>query len=334
MNKDVKSYIDSCQACLASKRSTGPVQGLLMKIDTPKRPWEVIHMDFVTALPKAGPDSNNAVLVVVDRFTKKAKFLPTHDTATGKQTAMLYWKLLFSEYGMPRIIITDREPKFTAGFWSRLFKMMGVKLHFSTAHHPQTDGQAERTIQTMVDLIRRYCAFGLVFNDPEGYRHDWVSLLPALEIAYNSSKHSVTNRTPFELEKGWTPLLPATLMQGDGLDQLPADPNALPFATMMIQAKDYAMECIDSAFEATKKRYDSHHTDTTVKPGDFVMLSTKFFGLVGSRKLKDHWIGPFKIEKMVGDNAARLALEPPYDSSWILLSENSRGRHPCCDPNV
>ncbi|MBW0467050.1 hypothetical protein O181_006765 [Austropuccinia psidii MF-1] len=86
--------------------------------------------------------------------------------------------------------------------------MLGTKLAFYTAYHPQTDGLAERMIQTMEDILRRFCAYGMEYKDHEGYTHDWVTLLPAVQLAYNTSQHSTTENTPALLEKGWSPLLP------------------------------------------------------------------------------------------------------------------------------
>ena len=132
---------------------------------------------------------------------KKAKSLPTHETAKARDIAALYWEKLFADYGLPKIIISDRDPKFTSDFWRRLFKILGTQLKPSTSHHPQTDGLAERAIQTMVDMVRRYCSFGLLYRDTQGYTHDWVSLIPALEMAYNSSKHAVTGRAPLNSKR-------------------------------------------------------------------------------------------------------------------------------------
>ena len=191
--------------------------------------------------------------------------------------------------------------------------MLGVSPNYSTSYHAQTDGLAERTVQTLVDLIRRYCNFGLLYTDEEGYRHDWVSLLLALEMAYNSTTHSVTGRTPFELEKGWNPFTPMQLMQGLNLGELPTDPGADSFSRMIEMAREHAAECIDSAFDDAKRRWDEHHAPPKIAVQDQVLLSTKHFNIMGSRKLKDPWVGPFVVTEMVGSNAVRLLLTPPYD---------------------
>ncbi|MBW0471907.1 hypothetical protein O181_011622 [Austropuccinia psidii MF-1] len=86
--------------------------------------------------------------------------------------------------------------------------MLGTKLAFSTAYHLQTDSLAERMIQTMEDIIRIFCAYGMEYKDHEGYTHDWVTLIPEVQLAYNTSQHSTTGKSPSLVEKGWNPLLP------------------------------------------------------------------------------------------------------------------------------
>ncbi|MBW0579421.1 hypothetical protein O181_119136 [Austropuccinia psidii MF-1] len=102
------------------------------------------------------------------------------------------------------LIIADSDtyPKFTSEFWTNLYEMLGTKLAFSTGYHPQTDGLAERMIQTMGDILRRFCTYGMEYKDHEGYTHDWVTLLPAFQLAYNTSQNSTTGKTPAVVEKG------------------------------------------------------------------------------------------------------------------------------------
>ncbi|MBW0481532.1 hypothetical protein O181_021247 [Austropuccinia psidii MF-1] len=110
--------------------------------------------------------------------------------------ALLLWKHIISTCGIHKIIINDRDPKFTSEFWTNLNDILGAKLAFSTAYHPQTDGLAERMIQTMNEIIRRFCAYGMEYKDHEGYTHDWVILLPEVQLAYNTIQHSTTWKSP------------------------------------------------------------------------------------------------------------------------------------------
>ncbi|MBW0550914.1 hypothetical protein O181_090629 [Austropuccinia psidii MF-1] len=98
-------------------------------------------------------------------------------------TAILIWNRVISHTGLFKNIISDRDPKFTSALWTNLHKLLGTKLLFSTAYHPQTDGLAERIIQTLEDMIRRFCAYGLEFEDSDGFTHYWCTLIPELELA-------------------------------------------------------------------------------------------------------------------------------------------------------
>ncbi|MBW0560145.1 hypothetical protein O181_099860 [Austropuccinia psidii MF-1] len=153
-------------------------------------------MDWVTALPPGGDKSKNACLVIVDRYSKTPIFLPHHKDDTAMDRALLICNRVISHTGFFKNIISDRYPKFTSALWTNLHKPLGTKLSFSTVYHPQTDGLAERMIQTLEEIIRRFCAYGLEFKDSDGFTHDWCTLIPALELAYKTSIHASTGNTP------------------------------------------------------------------------------------------------------------------------------------------
>ncbi|MBW0484631.1 hypothetical protein O181_024346 [Austropuccinia psidii MF-1] len=111
-------------------------------------------------------------------------FLPCHKDDTAMETAIMIWNKVISHTGLFQNIISDRDPKFTSELWTNLHNLFGTKLSFSTAYHPQTDGLAERIIQTLEDIIIRFCAYGLEFQDSDGFTHDWCTLIPALELEY------------------------------------------------------------------------------------------------------------------------------------------------------
>ncbi|MBW0575296.1 hypothetical protein O181_115011 [Austropuccinia psidii MF-1] len=121
----------------------------MIHIQEPKFPWEVGHMDWVTALPPSGDKSYNDCLVIVDRYSKTPIFLSCHKDATAMDTALLLWRRVISHTGLFKNIISDRHPKFKAAYCTKLHRLFGTKLSFSTAYHPQTDGLAERMIQTL-----------------------------------------------------------------------------------------------------------------------------------------------------------------------------------------
>ncbi|MBW0567886.1 hypothetical protein O181_107601 [Austropuccinia psidii MF-1] len=197
----------------------------MIQIQEPKSPWQIVHMDWVTALPPGGDRSYNACLVLVDRYSKTPMFLPCHKYDTAMDTAIMIWNKVISHTGLFQNIISDRDPKFTSSLWTNLHKLFGTKLSFSTAYHPQTDGLAERMIQTLEDMIRRLCAYELEFKGSYGFTHDWCTLIPALELAYKPSIHSSTGKTTEMLEKGWNPRLPYDNLKKDLVDIHPTASN-------------------------------------------------------------------------------------------------------------
>ncbi|GJP41219.1 hypothetical protein CLOM_g889 [Closterium sp. NIES-68] len=199
MADDVRKYVSSCTACQIMKSSHQRAAGLLQSLDPPERPWQHVTMDYVTGLP-AGPSGNNAILVVVDRLTKMAHFIACQQTITAEQTAQLFIANVIRLHGLPSAIISDRDPKFTSNFWRHLWDQFGTKLQFSSAYHPQTDGQTERVNQTMEQLIRTTC------TDPS----TWEKSLPLLEFAYNNATSATTNQSPFFLNYGQDPVVPST----------------------------------------------------------------------------------------------------------------------------
>ncbi|MBW0499521.1 hypothetical protein O181_039236 [Austropuccinia psidii MF-1] len=144
----------------------------MIKIQEPSKNW-------VTGLQPGGDRSYNACLVIVDRFSKTPIFLPCHkdDTVLLIRNRVISWTGIFTN------IISDRDPKFTSAPWKNLHQLFATKLSFSTAYHPQTDGLAGRMIQTLEDMVRRFCAYGLELEDCDGFTHDWCTLLPELELA-------------------------------------------------------------------------------------------------------------------------------------------------------
>ncbi|GJP82904.1 hypothetical protein CLOP_g13127 [Closterium sp. NIES-67] len=194
MADDVRKYVSSCTACQIMKSSHQRAAGLLQLLDPPGRPWQQVTMDYVTGLP-AGPSENDAILVVVDRLTKMAHFIACQQTITAEQTARLFLTNVIRLHGLPSAIISDRDPKFTSKFWRHQWDQFGTKLQFSSAYHPQTDGQTERVNQTMEQLIRTTC------TDPS----TWEQSLPLLEFAYNNVTSATTNQSPFFLNYGHDP---------------------------------------------------------------------------------------------------------------------------------
>ncbi|GJZ40122.1 putative nucleotidyltransferase, ribonuclease H [Tanacetum coccineum] len=166
--------------------------GLLQPLEIPMWKWDEISMDFVTGLPTT-QKRHDAIWVVVDRLTKSAHFLPIRKNYGISKLAEIFRQEIVRLHGTPTSIVSDRDPKFTSRFWKGLQKAWGTRLKFSTAFHPQTDGQSERTIQTLEDMLRA-CALE--------WTGSWDEYLCLVEFAYNNSWHASIKAAPFELLYG------------------------------------------------------------------------------------------------------------------------------------
>ena len=155
-------------------------------------------MDFITQLPKTRR-GHDALLVVVDLYSKRAHLIPTTTDASAPETAQLFFDGVFKHHGLPLKIVSDRDSKFTSKFWKGLMRLLGTKLAMSTAFHPQTDGQTERMNKVVEEMLRTVV---------ESRPRDWEEYLPAVEFAYNNSVHRSTGFTPFELDCGQHPVDP------------------------------------------------------------------------------------------------------------------------------
>ncbi|GJX99570.1 putative nucleotidyltransferase, ribonuclease H [Tanacetum coccineum] len=153
MKAEIATYVSKCLTCAKVKAEHQKPSGLLQQPEIPEWKWEKITMDFVSGLPRT-PSGYDSIWVIVDRLTKSAHFLPMKKTDSIEKLAQLYLKEIVCKHGVPTSIISDRDSLFTSRFWKSLQEAMGTQLDMSTAYHPETDGQSERTIQTLEDMLR------------------------------------------------------------------------------------------------------------------------------------------------------------------------------------
>ncbi|KAG4202209.1 hypothetical protein ERO13_A05G321508v2 [Gossypium hirsutum] len=146
------------------------------------------HYRFVSGLPLS-PRKKDAIWVIVDRLTKLAHFIPIRIDYSLDKLAELYISEIVKLHGVPVSIISDRDPRFTSRFWDKLQEALGTQLYFSTAFHPQTDGQSKRVIQVWEDMLRCYIL---------EFEGNWERYLPLIEFAYNNSYQSSIKMTPYE----------------------------------------------------------------------------------------------------------------------------------------
>jgi hypothetical protein len=188
MKKQVAEYVASCLTCQKAKIEHQKPAGFLQSLDVPQWKWDSISMDFVVALPKT-QRKFDSVWVIVDRLTKSAHFIPVRTNYTVAKYAEIYIEEIVKLHGVPSSIVSDRDSKFTSHLWKELQEALGTKLRLSSAYHPQTDGQTERTIQTLEDMLR-----ACVLDD----QRSWDKLLPLVEFTYNNSFHASIGMAPYE----------------------------------------------------------------------------------------------------------------------------------------
>ncbi|GJZ43710.1 putative reverse transcriptase domain-containing protein [Tanacetum coccineum] len=152
MKAIIAEYVGKCLTCSRVKAECQKRSGLLIQPDIPTWKWERITMDFVTKLPKIS-SGHDIIWVIVDCFTKSAHFIPTRKTDSMETLTKLYIKEIVSRHGVPISIISDRDSHFTSRFWQSMQSALGTQLDMSTSYHPQTDGQSERTIQTLEEML-------------------------------------------------------------------------------------------------------------------------------------------------------------------------------------
>ncbi|KAI3752357.1 hypothetical protein L2E82_24335 [Cichorium intybus] len=188
MKAKIATYVSKCLTCSKVKAEHQRPSGLLQQPEIPEWKWELITMEFITKLPKA-PGGYDTIWVIVDRLTKFSHFQPIKETDRMEKLARIYLREIVRLHGVPISIISDRDSRFTSRFWQSLQKALGTRLDMSTAYHPQTDGQSERTIQTLEDMLRA-CVID--------FGNSWDTHLPLIEFSYNNSYHSSINVAPFE----------------------------------------------------------------------------------------------------------------------------------------
>ena len=301
MKREIAAFVSRCLTCQQIKAEHQKPPGLLQPLDIPEWKWEHITMDFVSGLPTT-KKGNNAIWVIVDRLTKSAHFIPMK---TGSKMHMapladLFVTEIVSRHGQPVSITSDRDSRFVSRFWKTLFESMGTKLQFSTAYHPQTDGQSERTIQTLEDMLRA-CVLD--------FKVQWDEYLPLCEFAYNNSYHSSIGMAPFEALYGRRCRTPVCWEE--------VGVRSFHGPTIVGETSDkikLIQERLKVARSRQKSYADTRRRDLQFKEGDKVFLKgsptrgTLRFGQKG--KLARRYIGPYEILSKIGDVAYRLALPP------------------------
>lgn len=295
LKQAVEDFVRQCSICQHAKHEHTKPPGLLQPLPIPTEPWQDLTMDFIEGLPCS--EGYKVIMVVVDRFTKYAHFVPLSHPFTAATVARAFWDNIIKLHGVPMSIVSDRDKIFTSNMWRALLDAAGTKLSFSTAYHPQTDGQSERVNQCLEMYLR--CA---VHDNPK----HWRKWLPTAEFWYNTSYHSSLNTSPFQALYG----------KEANLGGLPAIATHLPEHTGdeldWVTHNDKLRAQLARAQNRCKQQADRHRIERSYV-GDQVLLKLQPYvqSTVANRpcpKLAYKFFGPFTVEQRVGAMAYKLEL--------------------------
>jgi hypothetical protein len=275
--------------------------GKLMPLPVPAYPWQQVSMDLITALPRSR-SGHDAIVVFVCKLTKMVHFAATTTNVTAPQLATLFLQNILRLHGLPESILSDRDPRFTAHFWRAFWSQLGTTLTMSTAYHPESDGQTERSNRTLEEMLRSRINF---------QQNDWDEHLAAAELATNNAVQASTGFSPFYLNFGREAKLPFDHALAE---LLPSNNPEAADRIKRLQADLQRARANILAAQQRQARYrDPRRRDVTFSVGDKVLLSTehlKMTGVAGTRspKFTYKYIGPFTVKRKVNDNAYELDL--------------------------
>jgi len=282
MSKLTSEFCKTCEACQRSKGLTQRPAGKLHSLPVPTKPWDSIGMDFVGPFPESR--GFNYLWVVICRMISMVHLIPVTIQVTASELSWKYMREVVRLHGLPSSIVSDRDSKFTSRWWKELQRLLGAKLLMSTSFHPQTDGQSERAIRNVTQILRT-----VVRPD----QRDWAEKIDMVEFAINSSISESTGYAPFELAGGYMPSMIKEIRSDENFAQ-GVKMFALTALQNLADAHDAIIEArVFQADKANKKRGD----EPNIAIGDLVYLSTKNLNMPKNRarKLCPKYIGPYKV---------------------------------------
>jgi hypothetical protein len=296
MKTDIEDYCLRCTQCRKNKAETHATFGSLMPLAPAERPWSRVGIDLITDLPKT-KNGHDSIQVHVDHFGKGIALAATKKESGAKDAAILARKNVISKKGIPRSWVMDRDKRWLNAFWKQLSKDLRMKLNYSTAYHPQSDGQTERVNEIIEAYLRAFINY---------MQDDWDEWLDLAEMAWGNSKHSASGVSPFFAEHGYDPDTELAVEQpGREISNV----DAAAYANFMAELHNILSENLVRAQAMNKKYYDRKRKEMAFEVGDQVLLrTTNIKSQRPSKKLDRKKVGPFTVKRVINRNAYELDL--------------------------
>ena len=285
MTTDIRNHLKSCIPCLQNNHQRQKPPGFLKPIKPPEGVWHLLTMDFHGPISPTTKQGNRYIIALTDVLSKFVITQAVRD-CTASTAARFFTEEVILKYGTPKCILTDNGTHFTAAMMSELFKKIGVTHLCSTPYHPMTNGQVERYNATMDAKI------AALSNEK---RTNWDEQLPFVTFNYNTSIHTTTRKTPFEMMFGRSPTLPFDHQKP--IVNLTQDPEHVQKLNQYLSSlAEDAKKNILRQQRKYKERYDRHRIDPTYKVNDLVLIKTNS----RRNKFDSRYEGPFRIVEQVG----------------------------------